>query len=344
MIKAGIVGASGYAGEELLRLLAMHSHVKVVAATSRNLAGKKIGSVHINLDGFYPDLTFENIDNNELKKMCDVIFLAVPHGASMDFVPELLNGSTCKIIDLSADYRLKTAEFEKIYGMKHKDPREAVYAIPEVHDVLKEAEKIKNIRLIANPGCFPTGATLAVAPLAKFGVLENVIFDSKSGVTGAGNTPSATSHYPNLTENIIPYKMTAHRHTAEMRQEISRLQPGFDNISFTPHVIPASRGILTTAHVFTAKKYTTEEVKKIYVDFYKDKPFVRIVDGVPSLLAIRGSNFCHIGLEADSKTKRIVIVSAIDNLVKGAAGQAIQNMNILFGLSETEGLWIPGLP
>ncbi|MDV0447319.1 N-acetyl-gamma-glutamyl-phosphate reductase [Methanosarcinaceae archaeon Ag5] len=344
MIKAGIIGASGYAGEELLRLLATHPSVEVVAATSRNLAGKKIASVHPNLSGFYDKLMFENLSNDDIKTLCDVIFLAVPHGASMDIVPELLDKSNCKIVDLSADYRLNVADFEKIYGQPHKDPREAVYAIPEVHDVALELKNSKNPRLIANPGCFPTGATLAAAPLAKLGVLDNVIFDSKSGITGAGNTPTQTSHFPNLTENIIPYKLTSHRHLAEMKQEISRLQPGFSNVCFTPHVIPAARGIMTTAHVFTTKKYTTAEVKEIYAKYYENKPFVQLVDGVPSLLNIRGSNFCHIGIEAEAANNRIVVTSAIDNLVKGASGQAIQNMNIMFGLKETEGLWFPGLP
>lgn len=339
MIKVGIVGASGYTGEELLRLLAGHPSVEVVAATARSAAGKKISSVHENLKGLY-DLTFEEPDYEKIKSECDVVFMAVPHGTAMDAVPEILKDSKCKVIDLSADYRLKTDVFEQVYSMKHKAPMDAIYAIPEVHP---EFTKDYSGRLVANPGCFPTGATLAAAPLAAAGLLKSVIFDSKTGVTGAGNTPSATSHYPNLAENIIPYKLTAHRHLAEMVQEVSRLQPGFENVSFTPHVIPVSRGIMTTAHIETTEKLTTADVKKMYEDFYEGKPFVQFAETAPSLANVRGSNFCHIGMEADARNNRVVVLSAIDNLVKGASGQAIQNMNILFGLKETEGLWFAGL-
>jgi len=339
MIKVGIVGATGYTGEELLRLLVGHSSAEVVIATARSAAGKKVSSVHENLKGLY-DLEFEEPDYGKIKKECDVVFMAVPHGTAMDAVPEILKDSKCKIIDLSADYRLKTDVFEQIYGMKHKAPIDAIYAIPETHP-----EVTKNLadRLISNPGCFPTGATLAAAPLAAAGLLKSVINDSKTGITGAGNTPSATSHYPNLAENIIPYKLTAHRHLAEMIQEVSRLQPGFENVSFTPHVIPVSRGIMTTAHIETTEKLETADVKKIYEDYYDGKSFVQLVENVPSLANVRGSNFCHIGMEADKRNNRVVVLSAIDNLVKGASGQAIQNMNIIFGLKETEGLWFPGL-
>ncbi|WNY28256.1 N-acetyl-gamma-glutamyl-phosphate reductase [Methanimicrococcus stummii] len=339
MIKVGIVGASGYTGEELLRLLSVHPSAEVVIATARAAAGKKVSSVHENLKGIC-DLTFEEPDYEKIKTECDIVFMAVPHGTAMDAVPEILKDSKCKVIDLSADYRLKTDVFEEVYAMKHKAPIDAVYAIPEVHPEVNHDLKD---RLIANPGCFPTGATLAAAPLAAAGLLKSVIFDSKTGVTGAGNTPSATSHYPNLAENIIPYKLTAHRHLAEMVQEVSRLQPGFENVSFTPHVIPVARGILTTAHIETTEKLTTADVRKIYEDYYDGKPFVQFAETVPSLANVRGSNFCHIGMEADARNNRVVVLSAIDNLVKGASGQAIQNMNLICGLKETDGLWFPGL-
>lgn len=338
MIKAGIIGATGYTGGELMRILSRHPDVEVTAATSRKLAGTRVSAHHRILEGF-SDLTFEDLSNDDLKKMCDVVFLAVPHGTAMNYVPELLEGSNCRIVDLSADYRLDTDVFEKTYGLEHKDPRKVVYGIPELHS----HDEIRNSRLVANPGCFPTGATLSAAPLAAAGLLKSVVFDSKSGVSGAGNTPSSTSHFPNLTENIIPYKLTAHRHLAEMEQELSRLQPGFSDVCFTPHVIAATRGILTTAHIFTTEKLSQEDVSALYRDFYKDKKFVRVIDGVPSLLSVRGSNFCHIGLEADKRNNRIVALSAIDNLVKGASGQAVQNMNIMFGLDETTGLWEPGV-
>lgn len=339
MIQVGIVGASGYTGEELLRLLSGHPSAEAVIATARSAAGKKVSSVHENLKGLC-DLTFEEPDYDKIKKECDVVFMAVPHGTAMDAVPEILKDSKCRVIDLSADYRLKTDVFEQVYGMKHKAPIDAVYAIPEVHP---EVNKDLKDRLIANPGCFPTGATLAAAPLAAAGLLKSVIFDSKTGVTGAGNTPTAVSHYPNLAENIIPYKLSAHRHLAEMIQEVSRLQPGFENVSFTPHVIPVSRGIMTTAHIETTEKLTTADVKMMYEAYYEGKPFVQFAETVPSLADVRGSNFCHIGMEADARNNRVVVLSAIDNLVKGASGQAVQTMNLVCGLKETEGLWFPGL-
>lgn len=339
MIQVGIIGASGYTGEELLRLLSLHPSAEVVLATSRAAVGKKVAAVHENLKGFY-DLTFEEPDYERIKTECDVVFLAVPHGTAMEVVPELLKDSTCKVIDLSADYRLAPDVFEQVYETVHKAPMEAPYGVPEVHP---EINKEFSGRLIANPGCFPTGATLAAAPLAAAGLLESVLFDSKTGVTGAGNTPSATSHYPNLAENILPYKLTAHRHLAEMARELARLQPGFENVAFTPHVIPVSRGILTTAHIETTEHLTTSDVRQLYEAYYGEKPFVQLAETVPSLANVRGSNFCHIGMEAEARTNRVVVLSAIDNLVKGASGQAIQNMNLICGLKETDGLWFPGL-
>ena len=257
----------------------------------------------------------------------------------MDWVPGLLDEGA-KVVDLSADYRLPLDEFEKTYKMKHKAFREAVFGMPELHP------EVRGAAFVANPGCYPTGASLAAAPLVEAGLAERVIFDSKSGISGAGIAPSPTSHYPNLAENVVGYKLTTHRHTAEIRQELSRLSPGV-KVSFTPHVVPAIRGILTTAHVlvkdeFAGKIPDKTEISKIYQEFYKDAPFVRMVPGVPSLGAVRGSNFCDIGFEVDGSGDRIVVISAIDNLVKGASGQAIQNMNLMMGPGETEGLWFPG--
>ncbi|KKG11758.1 N-acetyl-gamma-glutamyl-phosphate reductase [Methanosarcina sp. 2.H.T.1A.6] len=333
MIKAGIIGASGYTGGELLRLLVNHPDIRLELATSRSLAGKPVTSTHRHLEGFL-DLKYENPDPEEIRERCDVVFVAVPHGTAMNYVPELLDGST-KVIDLSADYRLDIPVFEKIYGMEHKDPRKTVYGLVELHPEAAKEE------LVANPGCFPTGATLAAAPLAAAGLIDIAVFDSKTGISGAGISPTGTSHYPNLAENIIPYKLTAHRHRAEIFQELTRLDGKLRNISFTPHVIPSVRGIFTTAHLFTKEPLSTEDVQGIYEEFYRSKPFVRLPGGVPSLTAVRGSNFCDIGFEADKENNRVVVLSAIDNLVKGASGQAIQNMNLMFGLAETRGLWLP---
>jgi N-acetyl-gamma-glutamyl-phosphate reductase len=333
MIKAGIIGASGYTGGELLRLLVNHPNVSLELATSRSLAGKPVTSTHRHLEGFL-DLKYENPDSQNIRERCDVVFVAVPHGSAMKYVPDLLDGDT-KVIDLSADYRLETSVFEKIYETTHSDPRKVTYGLVELHPEAAEQD------LVANPGCFPTGAVLAAAPLAAMGLIDIAVFDSKTGISGAGIAPTETSHYANLAENVTAYKLTNHRHKAEISQELSRLDQKLQNVSFTPHVIPSIRGIFTTAHLFTKEHLSTDELKSIYEDFYRNKPFIRLPPGIPSLTAVRGSNFCDIGFESDKENNRVVVLSAIDNLVKGASGQAIQNMNLMFGLEETLGLWLP---
>ncbi|HOI68609.1 MAG TPA: N-acetyl-gamma-glutamyl-phosphate reductase [Methanothrix sp.] len=338
MITVGIVGGSGYTGGELLRLLSLHPGAEAVCITSRKLEGKPVGEVHPHLRGI-SSLKFESPSASEVAERCDVVFTAVPHGTAMDWVPELLDAGA-KVVDLSADYRLPLEVFEKTYGMKHRAFREAVFGMTELHP------EVRGAGFVSNPGCYPTGASLSVAPLVRAGLAERVVFDSKSGISGAGIGPSETSHYPNLAENVIAYKLTTHRHRAEIDQELGRLSPGI-KVSFTPHVVPAIRGILTTAHLLVKEEFIGDipnkgEISKIYQDFYRDSPFVRLVPAVPSLGAVRGSNFCDIGFEVDGSGDRIVVVSAIDNLVKGASGQAIQNMNLMTGMAETEGLWLPG--
>ncbi|HYN44804.1 MAG TPA: N-acetyl-gamma-glutamyl-phosphate reductase [Candidatus Limnocylindrales bacterium] len=330
----GIIGGSGYTGGELMRLLSQHPEVKIKAVTSRNKKGQKISDTHAHLRKIV-DLGFEDLTPEEVASRCDIVFTAVPHGTAMQVVPSLID-SGIKVIDLSADYRLKTDVFEKTYKLNHTDPREAVYGIPELHP------EIAKQKFVANPGCYPTGASLAAAPLADAGLIERVVFDSKSGISGAGAQVSAVSHYPNMAENIQPYKLTTHRHRAEIVQELTRLDTSLKSISFTPHVIPSVRGILTTAHFFVKKELSEEDVNEMYQDFYKDKPFIRLIKGIPMLGNVRGSNFCDIGFEVEKGSDRIVVISAIDNLVKGASGQAIQNMNLMFGLPETTGLWFPG--
>lgn len=333
MIKAGIIGASGYTGGELLRLLVNHPNVKLELATSRSLAGKPVTSTHKHLEGFL-DLKYENPNSENIRERCDVVFVAVPHGSAMDYVPELLDGDT-KVIDLSADYRLETSVFEKVYETTHSDPRKTVYGLVELHPEAAEED------FVANPGCFPTGAILAAAPLAAAGLIDLAVFDSKTGISGAGISPTEASHYPNLAENITAYKLTTHRHKAEIFQELTKLDQKLRNINFTPHVIPSIRGIFTTAHLFINEPLSTDDLKTIYEGFYRDRPFIRFPSGVPSLTAVRGSNFCDMGFESDKENNRVIVLSAIDNLVKGASGQAIQNMNLMFGLDETRGLWLP---
>ncbi len=329
----GIIGGSGYTGGELLRLLAQHPEANISAVTSRSRKGQKVSDTHAHLRKIC-DIEFEELSAEDVASRSDIVFTAVPHGTAMQVVPKLLDAGV-KVIDLSADYRLKSDVFEKIYKIKHTDPRSAIYGIPELHPEVAEQE------FVANPGCYPTGASLAAAPLAKAGLIERVVFDSKSGISGAGAEPTEVSHYPNMAENIQAYKLTSHRHRAEIVQELKRLDRGLKSISFTPHVIPSVRGILTTAHIFVKKDLSEEEVTAIYWNFYRDKPFIRLIKGIPMLSSVRCSNFCDIGFEIEKGSDRIVVISAIDNLVKGASGQAIQNMNLMFGLPETTGLWTP---
>jgi N-acetyl-gamma-glutamyl-phosphate reductase len=328
MIRVGIIGGSGYTGGELLRLLVQHPEAEVTIVTSRALDGTQVADVHRHLKGFY-DLKFVDATTKSIAKAADVVFLAVPHGAAMGIVPNLID--EVRIIDLSADYRLGH-RYELVYG-PHTDPRYAVYGLPELHPEVAQTD------LCANPGCYPTGAILAAAPLVKAGFVDHIVFDSKSGISGAGAAPTATSHYPNLAENVVPYQLTNHRHKAEIVQELERLGTG--TVNFTPHVIPSIRGILTTAHIFTSEDIDGDRVQSLYGNFYANHPFIRF--NVPSLRSVRGTNFCDLFIERDAASNRVIVVSAIDNMVKGASGQAIQNMNLMFGLDETTGLWTPAL-
>ncbi len=348
MIKIGIVGGSGYTGGELIRLLLGHPEAEIAIVTSRRLSGTPVTDIHGHLSGLF-DLTFENPSPEEIASACDLVITAVPHGAAMGIVPKLLESGT-RVVDLSADYRLPVAVFEATYARAHTDPgrvggevddQGAVFGLPELHP------EVAGARFIANPGCYPTGAILSAAPLADAKMVEYAIFDSKSGVSGAGVEPSDTSHYPNLAENIRAYNITTHRHLPEIVQELGRLDGSLTSIHFTPHVIPAIRGILTTAHLLlhegcdSGPSSDYDTILELYREFYKDKPFVRVRDYIPNLADVRGSNFCDIGLAF--RDNRVVVVSAIDNLVKGASGQAIQNMNLMFGLPETCGLLTPPL-
>ena len=333
MIEAGIIGGTGYTGLELIRLLLAHPEVNISVVTSRRYKGQQVSKVNPHLTPFIT-LPYDDVDPGEIADRSDVVFVAVPHGSAMTYVPALIENGV-RVIDLSADYRLNRADYEKIYKLKHadKEERNAVYGLSELHPEVAEAS------LVANPGCYPTGAILAVAPLVRAGLAERVVFDSKSGISGAGEAPSEKSHFPNLAENIIPYQVTAHRHVAEMRQELHI------PVSFTPHVIPAIRGILTTAHVFLKAgiSITPGEIDTLYAEVYADKRFIRLRQDMPTLGAVRGTNFCDLSFSCEEDSDRIVVISTIDNLVKGGSGQAIQNMNLMFGLDEAAGLWFPGL-
>ncbi|MFC1787093.1 N-acetyl-gamma-glutamyl-phosphate reductase [Halobacteriota archaeon] len=333
-MKVGIIGGAGYTGGELLRLLVNHPDAEIVAVTSRRFNGKPISVVHPHLSEIL-DLSFGEFSTSEVAKRSDIVFTAVPHKAAMGYVPELI-AQNVKVVDLSADYRLSPRIYESTYMTTHTDQdRIATYGLPELHKA-----DIKRSNLVANPGCFSTGAILAAAPLVKADKAELIVFDSKTGISGAGMEPSEVTHYPNMAENVVPYNTTKHRHLPEIRQELTLL--GTCKIEFTPHIIPSVRGILTTAHIFVRDTITSEEVAGLYEEMYASEPFIRVRDTMPSLSVVRGSNFCDIGC-FDKEDGRVVVISAIDNLAKGASGQAIQNMNLMFGLDERRGLWAPGM-
>lgn len=337
-IEVAIIGASGYTGGELVRILSRHPKVDITTVTSRKNEGELLSNLHPHLEGL--DLKFSNPDNKDVD--ADVVFCAVPHGASMKIVPEFLENG-CKVVDLSGDFRFQSIEtYEKWYNMKHLHPElDAVFGLPEINrDIIKDAT------LVANPGCFPTGAILSSLPIVENELVDRIILDSKSGVSGAGVNPSANTHYPTCTDNVKPYNMTTHRHTPEIREQLRNFGTGHVKVSFTPHLVPVIRGIITTNHSFLVKdNVSADDIYSLYEEYYKDEPFVKVLkdNKVPLLASVRGSNYCQIGGISLDDEDQLIVISAIDNLVKGASGQAIQNMNIMFGFDETEGLKELGL-
>ena len=339
MLKVAVVGSSGYAGGELLRILLGHKEVEVTAVTSEKSAGQHVASLFPNL-GRLINLNLEALEPNTIASKADFIFLAVPHTAAMNVAAQFV-GIGKRVVDLSADFRFKDARiFEKWYEEEHQQPGlcvMAAYGLTELHK-----EEIKRARLVGNPGCYPTGANLALAPLVKHGLVEpdSIVVDSKSGVSGAGRGPALPYHYPEANEAMMAYKIGVHRHTPEIEQELGLLSGKPVTVSFTPHLTPMNRGILTTCYAKLAKPIDTEHLLMHYAKFYKDSFFVRVLGkgSYPNVSAVRGSNFCDIGVYSDPRTGRVVVSSAIDNLVKGAAGQAVQNMNLMYGWSEEEGL------
>jgi len=334
MIKVGIIGASGYTGGELIRFLLKHPDAEVVTATSRKYDGEPIYKVHPHLRD--SELKFENLEPGELD--ADLVFTATPHGVSMKIVPELIDNNI-RVIDLSGDYRFDNLElYEKWYGFRHSNPLEAVYGLPEIN-----RDQIKGADLVANPGCYPTGAILACLPMVKEKIVDNIVVDSKSGVSGAGVNPTETTHYPNCSDSVSPYAVTTHRHGPEIQEKLSKFGPS--KVSFTPHLVPVIRGIMSTVHGFITEDVIPEYVQEIYNEFYEGEPFVKVLDKgeVPRLSSVRGSNNCHIGCFEIDENGRLVVASSIDNLVKGASGQAVHNMNLMFGLPEKEGIDLIGL-
>ena len=339
MLNVAIVGASGYTGLELIRILHCHPEVAVTCLTSEQSAGRKISDVFPTLRGRC-DLTLENLEPVRVAEKADIIFTALPHKAAMEVVPTFLKLGK-HVIDLSADYRLSDPEVYGAWYEPHLNPdnlKKAVYGLPEIRRA-----KIKDARLVANPGCYPTSIILALAPLLKLKLinLKEIIADSASGVTGAGRAAKVDSLYCEVNEGFKAYGVGGvHRHIPEIEQELSLLAKEKLVITFTPHLVPMDRGILSTVYAAPHTPTTTEKLVKLYREFYTGEPFVRVLPqgSLPNTAFVRGSNFCDIAPLVDQRTGRVIIVSAIDNLVKGASGQAVQNMNIVCGFPETMGL------
>jgi len=333
-IRAGIINVTGYIGAELARLLCQHPQVKLATVTGRSAGGQKLGDIFPSLAGI--DYTIEA----ELDGKIDIAFSAMPHKSSVDVVPPLLKQGI-RVVDASADFRLKKAgEYPKWYGFTHPSPkllREAVFGLPELHH-----DEIASASLVANPGCYSTSAVLALAPIVKEGLVRpDIVVDSKSGVSGAGRTLSLTSHYSDVNEDLSAYSLEGHRHLPEIEQELKALNPSMSpSITFVPHLVPMTRGILSTcyAELADSRRLTIGNLKQLYREFYKHAPFVQITTRPPHTKHVSGTNFCLIYPTIDSKTDRLIVITCLDNLVKGGAGQAVQNMNLMFDLPETTGL------
>ena len=348
MVKVGIIGGSGYTGGELLRLLLFHPEVELTQVTSREYAGEYIFRVHSNLRGI-TNLQFDKPDLSKTINQCDLVFMSTPHGVSSKLTPKLLDAGL-KVIDLSADFRLKNPEdYPRWYGWSHPVPellKKSVYGLPELY-----REKIKNAQLVACPGCMAIVTILALAPVVKANLidLEHVVADIKIGSSGAGAKPSPASHHAERFGVIRPYKPAGHRHTAEIEQELSQISGSKIKVSMSAHAVNVVRGILSTIHAFLVEKVEISNLWKVYRSFYQNEPFIRLVRDrkglyrLPDPKVVVGSNFCDLGFEIDNHTSRLVVLGAIDNLVKGAAGTAVQNMNIMLGIEEKTGLNQPAL-
>jgi N-acetyl-gamma-glutamyl-phosphate reductase len=338
-LKVAICGGSGYTGIELLRILSNHPRVRVAAVTSEKSAGKKVTELFPHLQK-YDSLIYEPMQKEALLSKADLFFLALPHGASQEAV-NFFSGKKKRVIDLSADYRLSDPKvYKEWYGLPHKyleTLKKAVFGLPEVY-----RSKIKKAKLIANPGCYPTSAILGLLPALKNDLVDtgSIIIDSKSGTTGAGRKADLAVSYCEVNEGFKAYGIGTHRHTPEIEQELSSAAGRKITVNFTPHLLPVDRGILTTIYTKLTKKADTASILKIYNRLYKNEPFVCVLnDGnFPNIKNVRGTNFCHIGLKVNPRTNTLIIVSVIDNLVKGASGQAVHNMNIMMSFEETAGL------
>ena len=337
-MKVSILGATGYAGEELLRLLAGHPQAEITHITSESQTGTEIVTIYPHLGKYYGQKLESMASVEAIAKDSDVVFVALPHGHAQK-IGKVITQMGAKMIDLGADYRFKDiAVYEKWYKVKHEHAEaSAVYGLPELN-----RDEIKKASIIGNPGCFTTASILALAPLvkAKLIALDTIIIDAKTGVSGAGRGFSMNAHFSESFENVKAYNVAGHRHTPEIEEVLSQLGQEKIILSFTPHLIPMARGILSTCYAKLKAGVTADMVTAVFKKMYGDEYFIRLLGlgGYPATKQTRGSNFCNLGWHVDVRTGRVIVLSAIDNLVKGAAGQAVQNMNILFGLEETVGL------
>jgi len=343
MIRVGIIGATGYTGAELVRLLIGHPRVTITWATSRQFAGTRFDRVYPALAGL-TDLVCEAYDPDEAARRADLIFTALPHQKAMEYIPDLV-ARGLKVVDLSADFRFADPDAYAAAYEPHRAPelaRSAVYGLAEIY-----AEAIAAATLVGNPGCYPTSVLLPLVPLLNTGwiALDGMIADAKSGVSGAGRSPSLGVHFCEVNESFKAYKVATHRHAPEMAQILSRESGRPIQLTFVPHLVPMSRGMQTTIYTALTAAVTADRIRDRFAAVYGEKPFIRICpDGtVPDTRHVRGTNYCDIGFVIDRDNHRLILLSAIDNLVKGAAGQAIQNMNLMMGFAETDGLQIiPG--
>jgi len=337
--RVAVIGATGYTGAELLRLLSQHPNVTITCVTSEQSAGRPLAERLPFLSGC-AELTLEAFDLAGVTARADFIFTALAHTQAMDLVQALVQAGK-KVVDLSADFRFRSATlYKKVYGLPHRQPallKRAVYGLTEIH-----RKQIARANLTANPGCYPTGALLPIYPYLVAGVVDSareMIIDAKSGISGAGRTPTPATHFPEIHEGMTAYNIGTHRHQPEIVQALSQVQKGA--ILFTPYLLPVNRGILTTVYLPLSQPLSQRRLSDILDNAYGNEPFIRHVSGSPNLSSVRGANFCDIGVFASGRYA--LLISAIDNLVKGAAGQAIQNMNVMMNWPETLGLEAPGL-
>lgn len=341
MIKAGIIGASGYAGAEVLRLLLNHDEVEVVAISSQSYLGQEFSSLYPSFYNIYDE---KFVEDHEVIEKSDVVFASLPHGLSEKYALKC-DKLGKKFIDLGADFRLDDeADYKEWYNLDYTEKelhQKQVYGLSEVN-----REKIKEASIIGNPGCYPTSITLGLYPLLKekMNASMHLMIDSKSGTTGAGKSLSETTHFPRCNESFHPYKVGVHRHTPEIEQELSKMYGEKINVTFVPHLLPVNRGIVSTIYVPLKEDVTFKQVEEVYHQYYDDEYFVRVLKSgnIADLKYVKYTNFCDISLHYDKRTHTLIVVSTIDNMVKGAAGQAIQNMNLMFGLEETKGLKMVG--